>query len=197
MTKSFTDSVRFTADSLISRQVISEELRTKIIAFATSNAVGEAKEAYEKELLEDLTPEAKTELAKFGAKMPYDVVEVKLNFNDFLFVLYEAGSIRPTAPLAIAAHQGRLQKFAIRLQKDEFLLDTKESEVIKKVLEDDKKWAEVSFPGYVEVQTNDEEKTLTGVALTSSGVSFYGKILNEAVKMFGDKDESEVAETAV
>jgi hypothetical protein len=90
--------------------------------------------------------------------------------------------------LAVAANQARLQKFALRLEKDEFLLEANEKAVIKKVLEDDEKWKQLNFPAYVE-----KDGKRVGVALTADGISFYSQILNAAVNDFGDQPDASEA----
>lgn len=193
MIKSFTETVRFTANSLVQPGLFSKEIRAKIIMLGQTALSDVDKQKIEAEIYDSMTDTAKSALSQIGAKMPYDVIEVRVNFNDFLFVLAEAGSVRPQAPLAVAAFQGRMQRFAERLSKDEFLLEAAELQAIKTILSDDKLWNDMKFPAYIEIAGQSKETpALVGISLTAPAMAYYTRILEESVKLFGDQDGGKV-----
>jgi hypothetical protein len=183
----FTDTIKFTAASLIPSAALTKETRDALKDYA--NAKAEDKEAAQAKLSATLGDPAKAALASVGATLPTDVVQVKLDFGAFLFDLYIAGSVQPQAPLAVAAHQRRLQEIAARLEKDSFELKPEELAVIKKVLESDPIWTKLQFSAYVEVKNDKGEPDRRVITLTTEGIRFYNKTMTAALKLFEATDE--------
>jgi hypothetical protein len=91
MTKSFTDSIRFTADSLVPRHLISPEVRAKIAILANSKFSPEEQKAAEDDIYASLSHEAQEAFESFGVRLPYEAVELKRNYKDFIYQLFDVG----------------------------------------------------------------------------------------------------------
>lgn len=194
MTKisSFTEAVRFSADSFVPASTFSSETQALVRKYATATFdSAEAKDTAKAEIIESLSEPAKAALASIGAELPFDAVEVKLDLGSFLFDLYIFGTVQPSAPLAVAAHQRRLQNLATRLESPEITLKPEELQVIKNVLEDDEKWKSLKFNCFMEVKNDAGEVERKNLTLTVEGIRFYNKTLNAAVKLFEAPDETQ------
>lgn len=199
---SFTESVRFTADSLLPAGVVSTESRVLMQEYATTKFESdEAKAEFRSKIQDSLAPVAVKALASVGASLPFDAIQVHLEFGSFLYDLYDLGSVKPLAPLAAAAHQRRLQNLAARLEKGDVTLKPEELAVIKRVLESDELWKAAKFNCYVEAKGESGETEKRALTLTVQGIQFYNKTLNAVVKLFeapnetaADKPASETAQ---
>lgn len=182
----FTETVHFMAQSLLSPGIVSPEVAQNMRKFAMGTyASKEEKDKAFEELVATFPDVLKKELESLNVRAPGDVVEVKMDFGAFLYDLYVGGSTAPSAPLAQMAHQSRLQKLSERLDAKKLDLKPEELSVIKKTLENDDRWSAVVFHAY----TSKEKQ----VPLNCTGITYFTKIVEEAVKLFGDQNETKAA----
>jgi hypothetical protein len=115
-----------------------------------------------------------------GVVLPVDRVEVEVNLGTLVFDLYTANAQAPTAPLAIAKHNAKVQSLALNAEKEELDISEEVLEVVKKPLEDEEKWLSTSFSGIVTV--NGQKNYLQ---LNSKAAGFYPKVMAALMKLYG------------
>lgn len=190
MIKNFTETVRFTAESFLEPGSIDKKTTALIKEYSLKKFENnEEKENFRSKIEKSLNPNTQQMLASVGAKVPFDPVDVSLEFSSFLFDVYEIGSIKPQAPLAAAAHNKRLQNLAERLESGNFNLTPEELSVIRKVLESDENWKNVKFNCFIETKKEDGSTQKMAIVLTTHGIQFYNKTLTAAVQLFEANNE--------
>ena len=94
---------------------------------------------------------------------------------------YYSQVVLPTAPVAKARVQMRLQRLAAETQKDEFEIDAEALACIDKVISADKTWEDLSVETYVMV---GEKKSVR--ICRAQIVGMFPEIIQALVKVFAE-----------
>jgi hypothetical protein len=152
--------------------------RAKVIeAF---QAQGSESEVFKRKIAMDALPEsAKAELAELGVELPTDIVELHLDLGDLLMCAYYSQVVLPTAPIAKARMQMRVQRLAADSQKDEFTMDNEAMACIDAVMSDDKLWENMQVETYVMV--NDKKSIRI---CNTQVVSMFPEVVQSLIEVF-------------
>jgi len=183
--KNSTETTGFVASSLMGPNSVPPEVASKMLeqsrkAYATK----EERAAADAELVATFPPRMAKELASLNVKLPSEIVNVCIDFGSFLFDVYSLSANRPQAPLALAAHNSRLQRLAERLEGKTFDLSQDELAVIKKALENDDLWKTLVLHGYYESTDAEGKVVKNSLAINATGAQYFTKTLDAAVKLF-------------
>ena len=184
--KNISQTVQVTANSLINPVQYGKD------ALAKFKEASEASDAEEQKKLEDeghklLPLEVQATLKAWGVEKLNEPIALKLTVGGFFYemILSVWEKDKPQAPLKLAIYQKKLQDCAERMTADELEVDSEDLKIIRGVLDDDAKWAQVKISA-------ESEKTGETIGLTSQGVVLFQDILTAAVDIFeAEKEEFE------
>jgi hypothetical protein len=119
-------------------------------------------------------------MESLGARTPAESIQVSMSLASLVFDLYVNTVVAPTAPLAKAIFQSKVNKLAESMDSEEVSFDAETLKVIRKPLEDEAMWEKLNLTGRINV--NGETRYLQ---LSTMAMSFFSKTLGSVLGLFG------------
>lgn len=146
------------------------------------------------EIIEKLPPVVKEQLAKVGAEIPTDLVDLSLDLGSFIFDVYYSNQQTPEAPLRKALFEREKQDLALKLSQKSFVLPEPVVSELTNVLSDDNLWKKVKISVYTGDPKGSNKNHYNFSHLI---INNFGKVLEACLKLCLPPEDVEEEEPEV